>query len=167
MGSHRSISSLLQENDGGGPWIWQRELSVRGQLALIAASLPQNKNDQQSGLWAAVENNGQAIVGDIIGLGASFLPGGKPAVALAGVALGAGILTNTALTSNTDRPALSGGAIALGIAGVHIASAGPLAETYKATSLFAKNLPGIGSIVAGGALIIDAANVYQDYKPCK
>lgn len=116
---------------------------------------------------AALNKNKQALIGDSIGFGASFLPGGKPAVALAGVALGAGILTNTALTSNTDRPALSGGAIALGITGIHIASAGPLAEAYKATSFIAKNLPGIGSIVAGGALILDAANVYQDYKACK
>jgi hypothetical protein len=110
--------------------------------------------------------NGQAIIGDSIGFGASFLPGGKPAVALAGVALGAGILTNTALTSNRERPALSIGSLSLGIAGIHIASAGPLAEGYKATSLIAKNLPGIGNIVAGGALLLDAANVYQDYKPC-
>ncbi len=128
---------------------------------------PQKSDPKQDcGLLAAISKNKQAIIGDTIGLAASALPGGKPAVALAGLALGAGILTNTAMTSSKARSALSIGSISLGIAGIHVTSAGPLAEGFKATSLIARNLPGIGAVIAGGALMLDAANVYMDYKAC-
>lgn len=128
---------------------------------------PQKSEPQEGCLGVAWAKNRQAIIGDSIGLAASALPGGRPAVALAGLAIGAGVLANTAMTGNTERPSLTIGCLSLGIAGIHITSAGPLAEAYKATSMLAKNLPGIGAVVAGGALILDAANVYQDYQACQ
>jgi hypothetical protein len=126
---------------------------------------PQNAN-KPCGFWHAVSQNKQALIGDTVGFAASFLPIGKPAVALAGLAIGAGVLTNTAATAGKGRPALSIGALSLGIVGIHLTSAGPLAETLEATSTIVKNLPVTGQILAGASLALDAINVYEDYTPC-
>ena len=116
----------------------------------------------------AIGKNKQALIGDGIGLAAAvFLPGGKATGALIGLAVGAGTLANTAMTSAQDRPGLSAASLTLGAAGFQITSAGPLAEAYSATSTIAESLPGVGQIVAGGALVLDAINVAMDYKSCK
>jgi len=149
------------------PFIMTANAAPQPPNIVVTGTRPQKEEPKKGCLGAAWAKNRQAIIGDGIGLAASTLPGGRPAVALTGLAIGAGVLTNTAMTGNTERPGLTIGSLSLGIAGIHITSAGPLAEAYKATSTLAKNLPGIGAIVAGGALILDAANVYQDYQACQ
>lgn len=70
------------------------------------------------------------------------------------------------MTANKERPGLSIGSISLGIAGIHVTSAGPLAQAYSATSAIARNLPVTGQLLAAGALALDAVNVYKDYQEC-
>ena len=87
-------------------------------------------------------------------------------MALGGLALGAAGLTNSAISAEATRPGIAEASFGLGIAGFHVASAGPLASAYESTSAFAKNLPGIGTALAVVQTGVDGYNAYLDYQDC-
>ncbi|WEK01118.1 MAG: hypothetical protein P0Y59_05360 [Candidatus Sphingomonas phytovorans] len=115
----------------------------------------------------AVKKNARAIALDVASVGLSLAPGGRAGVALGGLALGAVGLTNSAFSADTRRPGISLSSISLGIAGFHVASAGPLASAFEASSAVAKYLPGIGTGLAVIQSGVDAYNGYLDYQECR
>jgi hypothetical protein len=126
--------------------------------------LPQKDISVSHCVGQAALKNSRAIGLDIASVGLSLAPGGKAGVALGGLALGAVGLTNSAYSSDIKRPGVSLSSISLGITGIHVTSAGPLASTFEASSAVAKYFPGIGTGLAVIQSGVDAYNGYLDYQ---
>ena len=130
---------------------------------------PQSRQDTPAShcLGVAALKNARAFAFDVAGAVASALPGERAAVALGGLALGAAGLTNSAISADTNRPGISLSGFAIGIAGFHVTSAGPLAKAFEATSEIAANLPLIGGGLVALQTGVDVYNTYLDYQECR
>lgn len=123
------------------------------------------KKSPDQGLKEAGRKNILSIGLDFTGLALSAVPGGGLAVAGAGLAVAAGGLVNSGAHGDFRG-------LAVGAAGYHITAVAPAAEQFARTAApsFAKGVaelvPGVGTIVAGLALVNDGFSVYDDYNKC-
>lgn len=109
---------------------------------------------------------GVGLALDAAGVGLGMFPPAKAAVALAGMAVGAAAMTNSAVGAD----AVGFGA---GLAGYSFAAAGPqsshlaTAATTLRGSRIASAIPGVGMAISVGALVNDSINAYKSYSQCR
>jgi RHS repeat-associated protein len=128
---------------------------------VVVHAKPRNNNC----LASALGKNGVTLGLDTVGAAASFLPGESQAVALGQIVLSFGALVNSGVGGD-----LRG--LGLGIVGLHLAAVGPAAgQSASSTAAsvgrsLARALPGVGTAFSIGALALDSATAYSDYRSC-
>jgi hypothetical protein len=112
------------------------------------------------------DGNGTSLVIDVLGVGASFLPGGglvTGSARAAKVAFGAQNLLAAASFANS-AVYKNGPGMVMGIVGGQITATGKLSESVALN--VAKAVPGIGAVANVVGLVLDVAQTYSAYSAC-